>query len=65
MVDETQVGEVPEPSESRYWCISIFDRVVRGWFKVKMIALLANGNVVARVLEANKCGGVSGRLPSC
>lgn len=23
MVEETQVGEVPEPSESRYWCISI------------------------------------------
>jgi hypothetical protein len=22
MVEETQVAEVPEPSESRYWCIS-------------------------------------------
>ena len=23
IVDETQVSDVPEPSESRYWCISV------------------------------------------
>ncbi len=65
MVDETQVGEVPEPSESRYWCISIFNRPIKGRFRAEIMALLTNGNVVARVREANECRSISGILTGC